>query len=99
MGYDRKLSIDGCIKFVVLGRKVFLDNSKIKEILDMVVTPEHDCYRKFVPHSFATTCYNTSGYDTFEIAFKIHECVRANISEPRYADYEKWLKEEQGYAF
>lgn len=99
MDYDGKLSIDGCIKFVVLGRKIFLDNSKIKEIMDMVVNPDHACYHKFVPHSFATTCYNTSGYDTFEIAFKICECVRVNISNPLYSDYEKWLKEEHGYSF
>lgn len=65
---------------------------------DMVVNPKYGCYRKFVPHSFATTCYNTNGYDTFEIAFKIHGCVRENISIPRFADYEKWLKEDQGYS-
>lgn len=98
MDYDGKLSIDGCIKFVVLGRKIFLDDSKITEIMDMVVNPKFGCYRKFVPHSFATTCYNTSGYDTFEIAFKILECVRSNKPNPLYADYEKWLKEEQGYS-
>lgn len=97
MDYDGKLSIDGCIKYVVFGRKLFLDNTRIKEIMDMVVHQGYTCYRKFVPHSFATTCYNTHGYDTFEVAFKIHECVRANISNPLYADYEKWLNEEQGY--
>lgn len=98
MDYDGKLSIDGCIKFVALGRKIFLDDSKITEIMDMVVNPEYTCYHKFVPHSFATTCYNTSGYDTFEIAFKILECVKTNISNPLYAKYEKWLKDEQGYS-
>ncbi|WP_373726530.1 DUF2971 domain-containing protein [Bacteroides heparinolyticus] len=97
MDYDGKLSIDGCVKYIVLGRKIFLDNTRIKEILDIVVNPEYRCYRKFVPHSFATTCYNTHGYTTFEIAFKIRETVRMNISDPLYADYEKWLIEEQGY--
>ncbi|WP_304296673.1 DUF2971 domain-containing protein [Porphyromonas gulae] len=97
MDYNGKLNIDGCIKYIVLGRKIFLDNTRIKEILDIVVNPESRCYRKFVPHSFATTCYNTHGYTTFEIAFKIRETVRMNISDPLYADYEKWLIEEQGY--
>ncbi len=97
MDYDGKLSIDGCIKYIVLGRKVFGDNARIKEILDIIVNPESVCYRKFVPHSFATTCYNTHGYRTFEIAFKIRETVRMNISNPLYAEYEKWLIEEQGY--
>ena len=97
MDYEDKLSIDGCIKYIVLGRKLFLDNARIKEILDIIVNPNSVCYRKFIPHSFATTCYNTNGYDTFEIAFKIRKLVRTNISNPLYADYEKWLIEEQGY--
>lgn len=97
MDYDGKFSIDGCIKFIVLGRKIFLDKKRIKEILDKVVTPESVCYHKFIPHSFATTCYNIQGYDTFEIAFKIIEVVKANISNNLYANYEQWLKEEQGY--
>lgn len=97
MDYDSTFSIDGCIKYIVLGRKVFLDNTRIKEILDIIVNPNSVCYRKFVPHSFATTCYNTYGYDTFEIAFKIREIVRANTSNPLYADYERWFIEEQGY--
>lgn len=98
MDYDGKLIIDGCIKFVVLGRKIFLDDSKITEIMDLVVNPKFGCYRKFVPHSYATTCYNNSGYDTFETASMIHGCVREHISNPLYADYEQWLKEEQGYS-
>ena len=32
MDYNGKLSIDGCIKYIVLGRKLFLDNIKIKEL-------------------------------------------------------------------
>lgn len=98
MDYEGKLSIDGCIKYVVLGRKVFLDDSRIKTIMDMVVDPTSGCYRKFVPHSFATMCYDNHGYSTMEIAFKIDKVVRANLSDERYADYKRWLKEEQGYS-
>lgn len=97
MNYDGKLSIDGCIKYIVLGRKIFMDNTKIKEILDIVVNPKSICYCKFIPLSFATICCNTHGYYTFEIAFKICEIVRKNISDPLYADYEKWLIDKQGY--
>ena len=39
MDYNGKLSIDGCIKYIVLGRKLFLDNVKIKELLDIIVNP------------------------------------------------------------
>lgn len=98
MDYDGKLSIDGCIKYVVLGRKVFLDDSRIKTIMDMVIDPKSGCYRKFVPHSFATMCYDNHGYSTMEIAFKIDMVVRANLSNGRYVDYLRWLKEEQGYS-
>lgn len=97
MDYNGKLSIDGCIKYIVLGRKVFLNVSRIKTIMDMVVNPNFACYRKFIPHSYATMCYDNHGYSTMEIAYKIDMVVKENISDSRYADYERWLKEEQGY--
>lgn len=98
MGYDGKLSIDGCIKYIVLGREVFLNEEKIKELLDIIVDPESICYRKFIPHSFATTCYDTHGYSTFEIAFKIRKVIDANISDPAYTDYLSWLRENFAYS-
>lgn len=97
MDFDGKLSIDGCIKYIVLGRKVFLDVGRIKTIMDRVVEPTSACYRKFVPHSFATTSYDNHGYSTFEIAFKIMQVVESNQYDERYVDYLRWLKEEQGY--
>ena len=97
MDYNGKLSIDGCIKYIVLGRKVFLDASRIKLIMDMVVDPKFICYHKFIPHSFATMCYNYHAYCTMEIAYKIEMIVRENLLDRRYTDYERWLKEEQGY--
>lgn len=97
MDYDGKLSIDGCVKYVVLGRKVFLDDSRIKMIMDKVVDPSSGCYRKFIPHSFATMCYDNHGYSTMEIAFKIVLIVKAHHTDDRYTDYARWLKEEQGY--
>ena len=97
MDFDGKLSIDGCIKYIVLGRKVFLDVGRIKTIMDRVVVPTSACYRKFVPHSFATTSYDNHGYSTFEIAFKIMQVVESNQYDERYVDYLRWLKEEQGY--
>lgn len=93
MDYNGKLSIDGCIKYIVLGRKVFLDASRIKLIMDMVVDPKFICYHKFIPHSFATMCYNNHGYSTMEIAYKIEMIVRENLLDYRYTDYERWLKE------
>lgn len=97
MDYDGKLSIDGCIKYIVLGRKLFLDNIRIKELLDIIVNPSSICYHKFTPHSFATMCYNSHGYDTMDIASKILSVVMSNISDPPYLDYVEWLNTEQGY--
>ena len=97
MNYDGKLSIDGCIKYIVLGRKLFLDNIRIKELLDIIVNPSSICYHKFTPHSFATMCYNSHGYDTMDIASKILSVVMSNISDPPYLDYVEWLNTEQGY--
>ena len=97
MDYNGKLSIDGCIKYIVFGRKLFLDDIKIKELLDIIVDPSSICYQKFTPRSFASMCYNTHGYDTMDIAFKIIMIVKNNISDSLYADYVEWLKNEQGY--
>ena len=97
MDYDGKLSIDGCIKYIVLGRKLFLDNIRIKELLDIIVNSSSICYHKFTPHSFATMRYNSHGYDTMDIASKILSVVMSNISDPPYLDYVEWLNTEQGY--
>lgn len=97
MDFDGKLSIDGCIKYIVVGRKVFLDRLMLKQIIDKVVDPSSACYRKFVPHSFATTSYNTQGYFTFEISSHILQMVKSNLSDSRYVDYFRWLHDEQGY--
>lgn len=97
MDYDGKLSIDGCIKYIVLGRKLFLDNTRIKELVDIIVNPSSICYHKFTPRSFASMCYNTHGYDTMDIAFKILMILKNNTSNPLYADYVEWLNTEQGY--
>lgn len=97
MDYDGKLSIDGCIKYVTLGRKLFLDKGEIKKIMDKVVDSTFACYHKFVPHSFATMCYDNHGYTTFEIASHILRVVESNLSDECYADYYRWLHEEQGY--
>jgi len=97
MDYDGKLSIDGCIKYIVLGHRLFLDDSKIKSILDRVVDSDSACYHKFVPHSFATSCYGPDGYFTHEIAFKILQIVKSNLSDQRYLEYERWLNSKEGY--
>ena len=98
MDYDGVFSIDGCIKYIVLGRKLFMDDARIKQRMDRVVDPDSNCYHKFVPHSFATTSYNNHGYFTFEIAFKIVQIIKANLEDERYAEYERWLNIEQGYS-
>ena len=97
MGYDGKFSIEDCVMDIILGRKIFENESRIKEVLDMIVNPNFACYRKFIPRSFYTTCYGLDGYSTFSIALQIETIIRGNIYNPNYANYKKWLEEEQGY--
>lgn len=97
MGYDGKLSIDGCIKYIVLGSKILSDKARMKETLDIVVDPKSICYRRFAPDSFASICCKNSGYRTTGIESQILEIVEDNISDPLYADYKNWLIKEQGY--
>ena len=52
---------------------------------------------KFVPHSFVTMCYDNHGYSTMDMAFKIDSVIKMNMEDALYADYYKWLHEEQGY--
>ena len=91
MDYDGKLSIDGCIKYIVLGWNLCSDEKRVKMILDRIVDPNSVCYQKFIPHSFATSNYYNSGYETHEIAYHIASIVRKNISDERYANYREWL--------
>ena len=95
MDYNGKFSIDGCIKYIVLGRKLYQDNARIKEILDMVVNPCYTCYHKLVQHSFASISYSIDGYLTFEIASKIDEIIKSNTSDPLYANYQSWLEHRE----
>lgn len=95
MDYDGNLSIDGCIKYIALGQKVFVDNDKIKALMDRVVDPNSMCFRKFIPHSFVAMFHSRSGYTTVDIAWKIQSLVEAYLSDTRYADYHRWLKEQE----
>lgn len=96
MNYNGKLSIDGCIKYIVLGWNLCSDEKRVKMIMDRIVDPNSVCHQKLTPHSFATTNYYNSGYETREIAYHIASIIKKNISDERYANYYKWL-EECGY--
>ena len=92
-----RLNIDGCIKCIVLGNKFFKNISQIKRLLDYVVDPESLCYKKFTPHSFATTTHYNYGYRTFEIANTIFDIINSNLNDTRYYNYKEWLIKECGY--
>lgn len=97
MDFHGKLSIEGCIKYIVLGWNLYSDEKRVKKIMDRIVEPNSGCFQKLIPHSFATTNYNNSGYVTFEIPGHIVNIIRKNLSDERYANYRKWLLEERGY--
>lgn len=96
-GYTGKFSILGCIKFVALGEKFWKNNDRIKQLVDMMITPNYACYKQLVPHSFAMVNYNRTGYFTHDIAFKISGCLQCHSKEPNlYKEYMEWLAKEQG---
>ena len=95
MDYDGKFCIDGCIMYITFGVKLYNENTKIKEILDIIVNPRSNCYQKFIPHSFASVNYCPEGYETFGIANKISDIIQVNNSNPLYANYKKWLNEKK----
>lgn len=100
MDYDGKFSIDGCVEYIVLGRKFYMNEAKIKELMDRVVNPESVCYKKFKPHDFASIAYDTSGYRTFDISSKICEIVKKNMRcNPLYQEYHDWLCKEYDMNF
>lgn len=96
MDYDGKLSINGCIKYIVLGEKLSQNTSNIKSIMDKVVNNTFKCYHKFIPHSFARMHHSIHGYLTMDMAKTIKEVIEKNLSDERYANYYKWLQEELG---
>lgn len=98
MGYNGKFTIKGCIKYIVLGRKFFFNDARIKRLIDIFVNPQSCCYKMFVPHSFATMCYHTHGYMTHEIAFKIHSLIKLYAkSDDNYKLYNTWLHDNYNY--
>ena len=98
-GYTGKFTIIGCIKFVALGEKFWKNNERIKRLVDMLITPQYQCYRQFVPHSFAMVNYNRTGYFTHDCAFKIVSCLQFHAKEPNpYKDCLEWLNKDQGYS-
>lgn len=92
MDFNGMLSIDGCIKHIVLGRKVFLNDSKIKMIMDRVVNSNYKCYCKLIPYSFAAAHYGKHGYDTMMCEDKIYNLFKQSSLDKLYADYQSWLK-------
>lgn len=98
-GYTGKFSIKGCIKFVALGERFWKNNDRIKQLVDMFINPEYQCYRQFVPHSFAMVNYNRTGYFTHDCAFKIAGCIGLHArNSDTYREYQDWLNNEQGYS-
>lgn len=97
-GYTGKFSIKGCIKFVALGEKFWKNNERIKRLIDMIINPEFECYKQFIPHSFAMVNYNNTGYFTGVCAFKIIDCLLNTKETNPYKDFLEWLNMEHGYS-
>jgi hypothetical protein len=84
--YDGKFSIKGCVCHIVMGRRLFSDEEKLKELVDIFVNPKYACYGLFNLHSFAEACYNRSGYITNECASRIQFAAETLAKERGLAE-------------
>lgn len=90
------LDISNSIAYFAMGTKFWKNYDNIEHILARVSNPNHVCYRKFVPHTFAMMTYGEHGYWETDAAFKFYEnkwllkkkCVQ------QIEDYFSWLKRE-----
>jgi hypothetical protein len=97
MDYDGKFSIDGCISYIVFGRKFFLDKKQLKKLMNKIVNPNSFVYKKFHPQSFATTNYSPFGYTIHSASSKIYEVIGNSCTKNKlYRDYYEWSKKVSG---
>ena len=95
IGNNEKLSIDGCIKYVVLGSKFYDNKKSMNELIDKITNAKSMCFRKFVPHSFAVAVYGIGGYraDGVLAVHGICDIIENKVSD--YKDYKDYLDEMQ----
>lgn len=91
MDYDGEFNIEGCIKYIVLGKRLLEDDNNVGVLLDMLVNPSSPCYHKFIPASFATIDKSPIGYRTYELGSYLFDKVR------KYKAYYDWLCNEVSY--
>lgn len=98
MGYTGKLSIKGSVKYIVLGDKFVNNVDRMQKLVNLLIEPQLECYKQFVPHSFAKILFSQCGYDIMNCAFKIMEIInKQNNRIEKFRNYEDWLKVNFNY--
>lgn len=65
------LNIMGAIKYIVLGKRLVDDVSKMQELLKHICNPSYKCFKYFNPHSFACMSNSQGGYFTGDASHHI----------------------------
>ena len=62
MDCDEKMSINGCVKQVVLGNKFSNNEFWMRKLVDKIADPQDICFKKFELHNFAVAVSYPGGY-------------------------------------
>lgn len=92
MNCKEKMSIDGCIKYIVLGNKFYDNKRNMVELINRIVTPNSSCFKKFIPNSFAMLIPYSGGYraDCMLGIYDIEEIIKNSVCN--FKKYLEWLK-------
>jgi hypothetical protein len=91
---DYFMDIDGCVKYIVLGNKIFnrtkSNSNKLIKLVECLLNNDNRCYNKFSRHSFAYNDYSGDGYAIFAASGMFRDNLMDNNALKH--NYQKWLK-------
>lgn len=87
------LNIKGAIKYIILGGRMKNNEEKIRQILDLIISPGTNAYQYFIPQSFAQVSQSPFGY-SIDIASHIiyNQLMMMTQNNPLAKSYLDWLK-------
>ena len=88
---DFLLNIEGCIRYIVLGKKMLDDNStELKKLLNCLLDYKNKCYNKFNRFSFGINEHGSDGYPIFEANGFFNDNLMDG--ERLQNEYYQWIK-------
>ena len=91
---ENEFNIEGCIRYIVLGKRLVQDESKVKLLFDVLTNPQNSCYHNLTPNSFAAIEKSPIGYHSYDIGSTILDKIRQYKED--YTSYIEWLHKDAG---